>query len=348
MTALKRIVFACLLCLQSASVAVAQQYDGGLPGAFLSRSVGVRALGLNGVYSAMGNEPGGLWYNPASLTALTARPQISFGSSVLGLGRTQNVVSYGQTLEEEQLGIGGTINHMRLGTIMGRDQSGAPIGQFVNDMFAVQGGIAAKYGIGSFGVSAKYINNTLSGLNLGGSGYGIDVGMRFDIEEIVTVAVSAQNIVGSMTWNSVTETLPYVLRLGVATEFLLENNAVEVDPPASSLPFSGGVTIPRVYPDDYISMGLEMMFMRGDVIPTVSIATEFFFMDMIAVRGGIPIVSQDFRKPAFLSLNQFGAGIGFRPRLDMEPFAFQIDYAISRDRVNPTGVAHHVSISVQF
>ncbi len=343
-----RIVVTIILLSIGGIVLRAQQIDGGLPGAFLSRPIGVRALGLGGVYTAMGNESGALWYNPSSLMALTDRPQLSFGSSVLGLGRTQNVISYGQTLEDGQIGIGGTINHMRLGTALGRDQQGTITGEFTNDMFAIQGGVAAKYGISSFGVSLKYINNTLSGLNLGGSGYGIDVGMRFDIEEVVTVGVSAQNILGSMSWNSVSETLPYVIRLGVATEFLLEENAVDPEPPASSLPFSGGVSIPRYYPDDYVSLGMEMSFMRGDAIPTLKVAAEFFFMDMVAVRGSVPIVSQDFLKPSFFNTNQFGAGIGFRQSLDQEPFAFQIDYAVSRDRVNTTGIAHHLSVSVQF
>jgi len=94
----------------------AQVSSGGYSETYLFRNVGARAISMAGAYSAVVNEPAGIYYNPAGIGFMNEIPTVSASVSILGLGRSYNSLTWAQQVMPN-FGVGFGFNALTLSLI---------------------------------------------------------------------------------------------------------------------------------------------------------------------------------------------------------------------------------------
>jgi len=65
--------------------------------------------------------------------------------------------------------------------------------------------------------------------NTVGSGYGFDLGAKFDIAGLFTFGLAMQNIAGNISWNTSSSdkaNIPYTIRAGFGMEFSIQQPTI--------------------------------------------------------------------------------------------------------------------------
>lgn len=335
-----------LITVLFASQIYAQQDNwGGFPEAYLRRDVGARAIGLGGAYTAVCNEPSAVYYNPAGLAFLSDRPQFSTMFTALSFNRQHNFLSYGQTFEDF-LGVGIGVNNYYAGAFTGRNASGDPLGDYVNQQLAAQGSIAVRMISTSIGITGKYLLNSLKGANIKANGWGIDVGTKIQLLDILSVGIAAQNVAGQMKWNDAagtTEALNYTIRAGIAAEFGFneEDNIVRTN-------VLGTLKNVKKTATSYALVTIDGSFTHFDKVPKFTIGGEIAPIQQIILRAGLPFYTDDIEGKRLLNFKEYSYGISLKPNFESVPFQFQIDYAAAKDISALGGISQHISIILEF
>ena len=283
----KMMIFLVYLFLAAATLPFnlfSQTTGGGYAGAYLLRDIGARPVSMAGAYTAVVNEPGALFYNPSGLSFFSDQPMFTTMYSFLEHGRTHSAIAWGQTVMEN-LGVGLGFNAFSSGAFMSRDLRGRPLGEINEFAYTVIGGVSYKIEYASLGVSAKYLGSSLIGGNASAGGYGIDLGMKFNVIDLFSVGVAVNNAAGTLNWNTPgepEEQLPFTVRTGIAMEYGLNDETYTTRSTVSGEPEE--VYIPATR---YILFSMDFLMTQYEQSPELVIGAEAVLHELLALRGGI-------------------------------------------------------------
>ncbi len=336
-----------MLGIAGFAVPLAAQSNGGAaPESYLLRGVSARAIAMGDAYTAVANDPAAMYYNPAGLAFQSQRPQVGGMFSALDFERRHNYLAYGQSFAD-WIGAGISVNNYDAGTITGRDAAGNPLGTYENRQLAAAGGVAFRTRNISAGASGKYLLNTLDGADIKADGWAVDVGMKMQLLDVISVGVAANNLFGELQWNNDSKTVEeirYSIRGGVAVELQLESLT---DYERTNV--LGEIKTERRRSDGYILLALDAEFHEKDKHTALLLGAEIAPIRELALRGGFPIVNDDRGVSRVFAFNRFGAGLSLRVIADEElPFRMHLDYALSKSYLNTDKISHHLSILLQF
>jgi hypothetical protein len=265
--------------------------DGGQAGAFLRRSIGARATGMGGAFTAIANDATATYWNPSGLGQLR-NAQIAAMYTILSLDRNQNFVSYAQPIGA--LGaLGLSWIHFGVSKMDGRDTSGNPTGDFSDSEMA----FGMSYGktfaeVLSIGGTAKYLSHALADNKA--SGFGFDAGVLIKFIGIpfsdVSVGVMVQDIASSVEWDTDSkreDEFPMNVRFGI-------------------------VISPKVIP---LNLAAEIE-KNGEQEIKYHAGGEYFLSKVLGIRIGY---------------NDGSLTTGGSLRVPVGTFSIQVDYAFSPD-----------------
>jgi len=333
-----------LWCVCCCGIAFSQQSSTNLAEAYLQLPVGARAVGLAGAYTAIGNEPITVFYNPAGIAFLPDKPQLSLMVSPQEFGRVHSAFAYAQTINE-QFGVGAGLIHYWNGSFTERDVLGTPLRELSSEQYAISVGGTWRTGDFAVGATGKYLINTLRGTGSKGTAFTMDLGAKADIADLFSVGIAAQNLFGAMNWNntSVSERLPYSLRAGIATEFSLEKETYTVRKNVR-----GETETIELPSESYVMVTLDAVLTQYDHTPIVVLGAEYTPVRLFSVRGGFNVLGEEGGTTKAFPMTRWGGGISFTPPLRSLPFSFQIDYSIANDAVSSGGIDHMISLIVDI
>lgn len=177
---------------------------------FLKGGAGARASGMAEAYAALADDASAVYWNPAALALLQARSVLlahaaSMGSTAYSYG------AYGQKVNA-LWGIGLGVQHASEGSLEGRDPSGFPIAGFSPTDTAFSLGAARRLGPVSAGVAAKFVQSKIVD---SASAFAGDAGLLWSGlgGGKVSAALTAANLGGKITYDTVEEDLPSSYRL---------------------------------------------------------------------------------------------------------------------------------------
>jgi hypothetical protein len=341
-----------LLCILSATFVViipqsyilAQLSDGGYAESWLSRNVGARPVAFAGAYSAIVNDPSGIFYNPAGAAFMEEFPTFNSTVSTLGLDRTSATLCWAQQIIPS-FGLGAGISNLYSGTFTSRNKFGEPIKDVNNNQISAM--VVASYRLEflSMGAGFKYISNSLNGANVSASGVTFDLGAKLNVLDLFTFGLAMNNIGGKMKWNTPSQPsdkIPYTIRTGIATEFGL-NEETKYERPD----ITGKIDTIIIPSSRYIMVGLDAVMNQFDKSPSIIVAAEIIPIEIIALRGGISLYGDNAGTPEILPMNNWGAGVSLRPQVSTE-FIMNVDYSVSSDYFNDNRITHHISLQFEL
>lgn len=181
---------------------------------FLQNDVSARASAMAGSFVSMQGDPAGLFYNPATISTVTA-PVASIGYTSHVLDIKSGFAAYVQKFEE--LGIVGLgVNYFNYGTFNGMNDQGISTGTFgAGDMaFSLTLANPMEQDL-YYGVTAKYIYSSISEAN--SSGLALDLGVMYVIpgDDEITLGAALTNMGSQIDYyGSEKEPLPFEIKIG--------------------------------------------------------------------------------------------------------------------------------------
>ncbi len=331
------------LLMGSVYSAFSQATSSGFAESYLQRPVGARAIGFGGAYTAVSNEPNGVFFNPASSAFLAPRPQFSLMVSPMQFGRNQYALSYGQSIEN--WGVSGSVNSLQSAKFAATNLSGNYIGDYSNEQYDLSVGGSWRNDLFSLGASAKYLINALTGSGASGKTFAFDFGAKVNFMDLFTFGASIQNIGGRIDWKSVNgkDLIPFTIRAGVATEIGINQEEYVVRSTVRGEPET--VELPAT---QYVLVALDAVYNQHDKVPTILLGAEYSPLELLAIRGGMSVYGEKFNLNKFMPMTQWGAGFTVKPVVSSLPFRFQVDYAIAADDLANGQIGHHLSLVMEF
>lgn len=326
----------------------AQMDNGGYGFSYLQRDVGTRASSMGGAYTAIVNEPAGLFYNPAGVAFLPDNSTITTSVTNLSLGRTHANLSWGETVNDE-IGIGFGINSFNSGVFQGTDVRGNNTTQLQDWQYSFNLAAAYMEDNVSVGVAMKYLKQNLFGSDINSQGVAIDFGTRFDLFEMISVGASVQNLASMQFWreydeeNAILETIPWSVRAGVAMEFGLNEKYI-----SRRSPETGRVEEIYMPPTEYVLISIEAVQYQFDSNPQFMFGMEAVPDERMAIRAGFTFIGFDDGDYSIFPMTNWGAGLSFRPTFEFLPFGFILDYSVAREFIADTGISHNIGFMLEF
>ena len=328
---------------------MAQQSGGGYAGSWINREFSARPLAMGGVFTGIADDPNAIYYNPAGLSDLPEVPTFLSSVSMLGLGRTNSTFAWGQQIAPN-LGLGVALNNFFTGSFTARDSRGHAFAEYSNFQYMLAVSAAYKIAYASFGTTLKYLTDNLQGSETFANGYSIDFGAMFDILGYFKFGAQLQNASGFLFWNTVRSdimNLPWKIKTGLSTTFATSVN-FQQDRSTST----GEMMIEGADFENFLTIGLDISYAQYSIAPIISLATEYEAHKYVTFRGGMAIYGDNFGKPQFFPMNNWGVGLTIYPDVeyfnDYLPFTFSVDYTISREYVNINGINHSISLNINF
>jgi hypothetical protein len=290
---------------QSSSFASVGYASGGA--AYLQLPVTAPAASLCGAATAWRDNLVGAEYNPAVYDALTEGSYFLSGTySVMTLDRKHIGVSAAATVGS-YLVVGLSFVNAGVSNIESRDSVGDLDGTFNYNENAVAVSVAGRllWHI-SLGATLRYLNEGM--LNGSANGLGADVGATWQPVDFLCVGVSAQNIGGTLWWNTGhSDPVLTTIRAGIEASFLKKSLHAELD-----------VLKPLQQPEE-AALGLQ-----------------YTLFDIVSVRGGI---SMDFDAGSMQSsYPDYALGIGVHYAF------FGFDYGLMIPN-SDLGLTHKITIN---
>jgi hypothetical protein len=327
----------------------AQQSGGGYAGSWTAREFSARTLGLAGAFTAIADDPNAIYYNPAGLSNLPDVPTIISSVGMLGLGRTNSTFAWGQEVMPG-LGVGLALNNLYTGSFLARDSRGHAYGEYANYQYAVAASASYKIAYSSFGATFKYLTDNLQGSETFANGYSVDFGALFDITPNTKFGAQIQNASGFMFWNTAQSdilNLPWKIKTGFATKLYTSFEASE-----DRSTVTGEMMTESGEYGNALTIGVDVSYTQYSVAPIITVGMEYDAHKYVTFRGGMSIYGDNYGKPQIFPMNNWGAGITVYPDLDIIndnlPFYITIDYTISNELINTTGINHSVAININF
>lgn len=323
----------------------AQSDGGGYSSSYLQRNISARAISMAGAYSAIVNEPAGMFYNPAGIGFLSDIPMINSSISILGYGRVQSSISYAQEISES-FGLGLSFNSFYGGSFTARNSLGIAIGEMSDFQYNLAAACSYRIEFMSMGATIKYLGSSLNNNPLSANGVALDLGTKFDVFDLFSFGLSVQNISGMLFWNNNSSTrddIPYTIRAGVAFEY-----GINADEYVTRSTITGKEEVVVVPATRYILIATDAIYSQYMTSPEFVLGIELSLHELLAFRGGISIYGNKFGESQLFPLNNWGAGISLRPVIENLPFKMNIDYAIANEYLLNNGIAHHFTLLFEF
>lgn len=325
----------------SPSLYAQQASGGGYAESYLQRDVGARPIAMGGAYTAIVNEPFGIFYNPACLSLLPETPSFNTSYSFLEFGRTHTAAAWGQNFFDN-FGFGFGINNYTTGTFMSRDNRGNPLRKMTDWQIAMVGGASYRQEFASIGITAKYLSHNLQGAAYGADGFSMDLGAKFNVMDLFSFGMSVQNFTGMMFWNKGSkedDILPFTLRSGIAFEFGLNE-----DEYTTRSTVSGELENVYVEATRYVLVSVEGILTQFEEGPSVVLGVEAVPHEVIAFRAGIGLMGDYLGAWKIFPMTIWGGGVSIRPEIEELPFELHIDYSVASDHLSTSGISHHLSL----
>ena len=340
-----------ILFVSSSPLAFTQAEGGGFSQAYMFRTPGGRAGGMSGAFTAVVNDPYAIFYNPAGLSFLEFNPAVSTSVQTSGFGKSYSTLVYGQEVMEN-LGIGVGITSFNGGSFTARDYQGNPYGQMTDMHFS--GNLAMSYSMEflSMGVNMKYLNNTLVSSDLSSHGFGLDVGLKANVNfgsyGSYSLGAAVQNIGGMMLWDgyfSETDLLPYCIRVGVGMELGLNGSDYE-----TRNEITGELEEVSEASTRYILVGIDAIMHQFDKEPTIVMGFDAVVHEVFSIRGGIALYGANEGKSGFFPMTIWSGGFAIRPNVRNfgMPVDLSIEYTIAKEYVSYSGVGHQMTLMFSF
>lgn len=196
---------------------------------FLKLGYGARAVAMGGAYTALSDDPEGVFWNPAGLCYAEKS-----GFSVMGMSLFDEVsiTSLGSAFNFRSYGVV-SLDVIYLGARdIERDAYGRELGEFTNSNIAVGAGFSRKFYKFSTGMNVKFIYSKLGDYTA--QSYYIDAGVMYDFRKFLFLGLSLRDLGLGPSFNGVREKSPATLRGGaglkmnfLSTGFILASD-VEV------------------------------------------------------------------------------------------------------------------------
>jgi len=243
------------LALIVASSALALAGADGLSG--LKVGLGGRALGMGGAFTAVSNDATAVFWNPAGLALLGDGDTRLSGMStklyeldtsdlpLMYVGAVTKIANFGIGLAWERSSVGGPIHG----------------GNFAQQVFIGSLG-TDLLGFGLVGANVKYYMSDI--YDVSGSGFGLDLGLMMNVGDMVTIGLSASDLLGTqISYDDETDEISSVYRAGVALSLM----------------------------DGMLLLAADMDF--GTALGNAHVGLEFQVIEELALRGGI-VITDDF------------------------------------------------------
>lgn len=262
---------------------------------FLKVAMSPRAIAMGGAFSALADDSGAVFVNPAGLAQFEQR-EVGFGFTQYFQDAKMGNFSYAGTVAGKRFGLG--LTFMNVGGIEKRGLSDAAgvvpeLGSFSSNDLALSLAYAKK---GAFpglldkldaGFDVKFIRSAID--TKSAFALALDAGVIYHASERVNFSVAMANLGNKMKFDTVSDPLPFSLRAGVLYK------------PQPSMNFVGELNQYLVDEKFYPSVG-----------------AEYWFRDSFALRGGYK-----FGYDTANLGNQVGMSLGFGLKVS----GLGVDYA---------------------
>ena len=285
---------------------------------FLKLDPCARTSALGGSFLTLGNDPNGIFTNPAIIGTVENR-QISFGFSKLTLDINSGSASYGQTLGDDG-SIGGSVQYINYGSFTRTDELGNTLGTFTANDLAFTVGYSNKLNDNLYyGLSGRFISSSIAGYS--STGLAADLGLLYVIpEKMWTFGFAVTNLGAQVkSYISTKESLPMSVSLGASKQ--LEH-----------LPLLFNFALHDINNNDG---GFS------ERIKSFSVGGEFTLSSIVKLRVGYNNQRrQDMKLGSTAGLAGFSIGTGINVK------GYRLDYAFNS--LGSIGATHVINLSTQF
>jgi hypothetical protein len=302
-------------------------------GQFLKIATGARGVGMGGAYSSVTNDLSSIYWNPAgiadiktisaefSYTQWFATYSHSFAAASMPLGPDFTLAAHLISLSSGDI---------QVTTLEGFE--GNRTYYQVNDMslgFTFAGYLTEQF---SFGVTAKYINNSL--YNVSSNGFAFDIGTMYNTNIYgIKIGFSIHNLGTETAYEG--QGLRSLKKYNDASEQAPLDVAYIAYPYSYPLIFRAGLSSEVYKQDDHKIIAAFDFSTFSDVPEQYAIGAEYTYKDFVALRLGYQISQDEFG---------FSAGVGIK--YEGDGFGGKFDYSI-----NPTanlGLVNRFTVGVNF
>lgn len=223
----KLTIFLLLTLAASLSGQTPAETAGGASNLLLRFELHPRASALSGAYSALADDDGALFYNPAGLARLR-KPGFSFYHAEWLEDIRMDYLGYAGYLSRN-LGWGIGIEHMWMPGLTAKDNYGNTTGDFNVSSSLVQLGLAYRFfNTMSTGLEIKYFQDRLAEFTA--SGLAFDAGASVDaIPERLSFGLAIQNMGAKIQYNRAKQDIPLQYRGGVALSLIPKSLTITAD-----------------------------------------------------------------------------------------------------------------------
>ena len=193
------------------------------------------------------------------------------------------------------------------------------------------------------------MSNSLIGSGFQGSGFGLDLGAKFDVMGLFNFGLAIQNATGMMFWNANKEVdlIPYTIRTGVSAQFDLEGSSEK-----ERSQVTGEFETYEPNSKRYLILSLDAILTQYENAPTVVFGVEASLHRFVSFRAGAAIMGDNFGSYEFFPMTTWGAGFSLKNPLEEFdanlPFAMDIEYSITSDYISRYKIAHNLSLAFRF
>lgn len=204
---MKALPLAALLILASQSSWAAETAS------FLKVGVGARALGMGAAYTALADDAGAIYWNPAGLSRLEKR-ELAVSHADLAESTRLDFLAYAHPTPQGTFSAGAT--YLSQPAIEGRDALGRPTADFQASDAALSLGYGRKAGIVDLGAAVKYVRSHIGSAEA--QTFALDLGARRDLEGIgsgkLVFGAALRNLGPGMKFDRERNDLPLLLAVG--------------------------------------------------------------------------------------------------------------------------------------
>lgn len=300
---------------------------------FLKVPIGARGMGMGGAYGSVANDLSALYWNPAGISDIkTVATEISYLQWFATYSHSFAAASFPLN-QDYVVAINATSfssGDIQITTI--ENPEGTSAKYSVSDLalgLTFSGYLTDQF---SFGVTAKYVNNSI--YNLSSSGLAFDIGTMYNTGIYgIKIGFSIHNLGGETSYAGQS--------LKTIKKTIEQLNAAPVDMALIAYPYSyplifrASISSELYNEDDHKVIGAFDFNTFSDVPEQFSLGAEYTYADFVALRAGYQT-----------SHDQFGLAAGIGIKYEVGGMDGRFDYAI-----NPTktlGLVNRFTIGIRF